>query len=159
MRTVTRSIALITVLLTPPALLAQPPATKADGKFALTVDSIMRGPDLVGYPPDSLRWSADSQKLYFDWRKPGEEEASTYVVDRTGRTPVRLDDAQKKNVPPANGRWDKARRRVVFSDRGDIVMIDGGGTRKWITKTTPGGSSPRWAKNGTPITYVRQGTP
>ena len=40
----------------------------------------MRGPDLVGYPPDSLRWSADSQKLYFDWRKPGEEEASTYVV-------------------------------------------------------------------------------
>ncbi len=67
-----------------PALLAQTPAAKPDSKFALTVDSIMRGPDLVGYAPDGLRWSADSQKLYFDWRKPGEDEASTYVVGRDG---------------------------------------------------------------------------
>jgi hypothetical protein len=36
-----------------------------DDRFALTVDSIMRGPDLVGYAPEGLRWSADSQKLYF----------------------------------------------------------------------------------------------
>ncbi|HEX9366665.1 MAG TPA: alpha/beta fold hydrolase [Vicinamibacterales bacterium] len=157
MRPATRSTLLLSLFVTAPALLAQAPAPRTDAKLALTVDSLMRGPDLVGYPPDGLRWSADSQKLYFDWRKPGEEEASTYVVDRTGRTPVRLDDAQKKNVPPANGRWDKARRRVVFSDRGDIVMIDGGGARKWITKTTAGESSPRWAKNDTAITYVREG--
>ena len=56
----------------------------ASATFPLTVDSIMRGPDLVGYPPDGLRWSADSKKLYFDWRKPGEDEASTYVVGRDG---------------------------------------------------------------------------
>ena len=53
----------------------------------MTVDSIMRGPDLVGYPPTSLRWSGDSAKLYFNWRKPGEEESSTYVVDRSGGEP------------------------------------------------------------------------
>jgi hypothetical protein len=40
----------------------------------------MRGRTLVGYPPTNLRWSADSQKLYFEWRKPKEKEASTYVV-------------------------------------------------------------------------------
>src|SRR4051794_22656770 len=80
-------------------LQAQSAPPKTD-KFPLTVDSIMRGPDLVGYAPDSLRWSADSQKLFFDWRKPGEDEASTYVVGREGGTPVRLDDAQKKNAPP-----------------------------------------------------------
>ena len=45
----------------------------------------MRGPDLVGYPPTGLRWSADSQKLYFDWRKPAEDKASTYVVGRDRR--------------------------------------------------------------------------
>src|SRR5713101_6647136 len=111
----TRHLSTLTfVLLLAPGLLAQAPATKTDAKFALTVDSIMRGPDLVGYAPDSLRWSADSQKLYFDWRKPGEEEASTYVVGRDGGTPSHVDDAQKKNVPPANGRWDKARKRVIF---------------------------------------------
>lgn len=95
----------------------------------------MRGPDLVGYAPDSLRWSTDSQKLYFDWRKPGEDEASTYVVARDGGSPTRLTVEQRKTIPPATGRWDKARRRVLFADRGDIVLIDASGARKWITRT------------------------
>jgi dipeptidyl aminopeptidase/acylaminoacyl peptidase len=154
MRIATRLVALLSLFLTAPTLLV---AQKADSKFPLTVDSIMRGPDLVGYPPDSLRWSADSQKLYFDWRKPGEDEASTYVVSRDGGTPMRLDEAAKKNAPPANGRWDKARRRVLFADRGDIVMIDASGARRWITRTTAGESSPRWAKHDTAVTYVRDG--
>jgi len=46
---------------------AQAPAA---APFALTVESIMRGPDLVGYPPENLRWSADSRTPYFDWRRP-----------------------------------------------------------------------------------------
>ena len=33
---------------------AQAPAPTA----ALTIDSIMRGPELVGNPPSSLRWSS-----------------------------------------------------------------------------------------------------
>jgi dipeptidyl aminopeptidase/acylaminoacyl peptidase len=157
MRHMNRSLVLLSVFVTAPALLAQAPAAKTDGKFALTVDSIMRGPDLVGYPPDGLRWSADSKKLFFDWRKPGEEEASTYVVGKDGGTPAKLTDAEKKTAPPANGRWDTARKRVLFADRGDIVMIDGSGARKWITRTTAGESSPRWAKNDSAITYVREG--
>ena len=32
----------------------------APSKFELSVDSIMRGPKLVGYPPTGLRWSGDS---------------------------------------------------------------------------------------------------
>jgi len=156
MRTVKRSVTLLALVLAAPALLAQAPVAKTD-KFALTVDSIMRGPDLVGYAPDSLRWSADSQKLYFDCRKPGEDEASTYVVGRDGGAPSRLDDAGKKNAPPANGRWDKPRKRVLFADRGDIVVLDGSGTRRWITRTTAGESNPRWAKNDTALTYVREG--
>ena len=120
MRIAKRSIVLLSVLFAAPALLAQrasspveAPAAKTE-KFALTVDNIMRGPDLVGYTPDSLRWSADSQKLYFDWRKPGEDEASTYWVSRDGGTPTKLTDDQKKTIPPANGRWDKARKRVAL---------------------------------------------
>ena len=155
MPNVKRSLVLVALFLAAPALMALAPAKTE--KFALTVDGIMRGPDLVGYAPDGLRWSADSQKLYFDWRKPGEDEASTYVVGREGGTPSRLDDAQKKNAPPANGRWDKARKRVLFTDRGDIVMIDATGARRWITRTTAGESGPRWAKNDTAVTYVRDG--
>jgi dipeptidyl aminopeptidase/acylaminoacyl peptidase len=159
MRIATRSLvlfSLVALVLGAPGLVAQGPTAKP-GKLELTVDSIMRGPDLVGYAPDSLRWSADSQRLYFEWRKPGEDEASTYWVGRDGGMPTRLDDAQRKNVPPSNGRWDKARKRVVFADRGDIVMLDAAGTRRWITRTTAGEGSPRWARNDTAITYVREG--
>ena len=96
-----------------------------DGRFELTVDNIMRGSDLVGYPPTGLRWAGDSQQLYFDWRKPAEDKASTYAVSRSGGVPRKLSDDEVKNIPPATGgRWDKARRRVLFVDGGDVVMVD-----------------------------------
>src|SRR5262245_51081342 len=79
-------------------------APKPSAKVEMTVDSIMRGPDLVGYPPSNLRWSGDSQKLYFEWRKPGEKESSTYVVERAGGEPRKLSEADARNAPPANGR-------------------------------------------------------
>ncbi len=139
-----------------PTLVAQAPPTK-DVRFALTVDSIMRGPDLVGYAPDGLRWSADSQKLYFEWRKPAEDEATTYVIGREGGSPVRLTDEQKKTAPPANGRWDEAHRRVVFVDKGDIVLLEANGVRRQITRTTGNESNPRWARRDTAITFVRDG--
>lgn len=45
--------------------------------FPLTVDSIMRGPELVGNPPNNLRWSGDSKELYFEWLIPKEDQPST----------------------------------------------------------------------------------
>src|SRR4029450_4151268 len=116
-----------------------------NGRFELTVDSIMRGPDLVGYPPTGLRWSADSQKLFFQWRKPGEKEASTYVVGRDGGEPRKLPDDEGKAAPPPNGRGG-----IVFVDRGK-------GSRRQITRTTGGESNPRWARHDTHVTYVRDG--
>jgi dipeptidyl aminopeptidase/acylaminoacyl peptidase len=122
----------------------------------LTVDSIMRGPALVGWPPTSLRWSADSTSLYFAWRKPGEKEESTYVVGRDGAGLRKLSDDESRRVPGANGRWDRAKKRVVFVDAGDIVMVDGS-RRVQITRTTGNESNPRWARDDTHVTYVRDG--
>ena len=130
----------------------------ANGRFELTVDAIMRGPDLVGYPPTELRWSADSQKLYFEWRRPGEDRASTYVVGRDGGTPRKLTDDEVKYTPPATGRWDKAHRRVLSVDGGDVVLVDAiSGTRRQITRTTGVESAPRWARDDTHVTWVRDG--
>src|SRR6186713_1060917 len=104
---------------------AAPAATaKTSGSFALTVDSIMRGPKLVGYPPTGLRWSGDSSRLYFEWRRPGDDEASTWVVGRDGANLRKLSDDERRSAPPAGGVWDKAHRRVLFADQGDIVLVD-----------------------------------
>ncbi|MEO6213866.1 MAG: DPP IV N-terminal domain-containing protein, partial [Vicinamibacterales bacterium] len=125
---------------------------------ALTIDSIMRGPDLVGYPPSGLRWSGDSQRLYFDWRKPGDEESSTYVVSREGGEPRKLSDADAKHAPPTGGRWDAAHKRLLVSDGGDIaIFATATGTRRQITKTSGAEGNPRWARNDTHVTYVSGG--
>ena len=127
--------------------------------FPLTVDSIMRGPKLVGYPQTGLRWSGDSARLYFEWRRPGDDEASTYVVSRDGsgsNVPRKLSDAERKLAPPPNGRWDEAHRRILFVDQGDIVVVDSvAGTRRQITRTVGAESNPRWARGETAVTFTR----
>lgn len=124
--------------------------------FELTVDSIMRGPALVGYPPTGLRWSGDSQTLYFEWRQRGEDESSTWVVSKDGGTVHRLSDEERKSAPPANGVWDQARRRVLAAEDGDIVLIDSvTRERRQITRTTEREENPRWARNDSHVTFTR----
>ena len=131
-------------------------AAKAAGGFELTVDSIMRGPKLVGYPPTGLRWSGDSSKLYFEWRKAGDDDSSTWVVARDGGEPRRLTDEERRHAPPVNGRWDKAHRRVLFVDRGDIVLLDTAtGARRQVTRTTGNEGNPRWARRESAVTFTR----
>jgi dipeptidyl aminopeptidase/acylaminoacyl peptidase len=138
------------------AVTAAQQSSPSTTKFELTVDSIMRGPTLVGYPPSDLRWTGDSKELYFEWRMPGEDEATTWVVGRDGGNPRRLSDEERRNAPLANGTWDKARRRIMGIERGDIVLIDTvTRTRKDITRTTGNESSPRWARGETHVTFVR----
>lgn len=98
-------------------------AAKAPGGFELTVDSIMRGPKLLGYPPNGLRWSGDSARLYFEWRRPGDDEASTWVVARDGGEPRKLSDEERRSAPPVGGVWDGAHRRVLFVDQGEYKRI------------------------------------
>ena len=136
---------------------AEPTAQLADSPFSLTVDSIMRGPKLVGYPPTGLRWSGDSARLYFEWRRPGEDEPSTWVVARDGGEPRHLTDAERRSAPPVAGMWDDAHRRALFANEGDIVLVDSvTGTRRQITRMTGGESNPRWAKHETAVTFVRE---
>jgi dipeptidyl aminopeptidase/acylaminoacyl peptidase len=125
--------------------------------FPLTVDSIMRGPKLVGYPPSDLRWSGDSQELYFEWRMPDEDEASTWVVTREGGALRRLTDEQRRSAPPPDGRWDRAHRRALTVQEGDVVLIDTvARTRRPLTRTTAAESNPRWARHETHVTFVRE---
>ena len=128
------------------------------GGFTLTVDHIMRGPKLVGYPPTGLRWSGDSSRLYFEWRRPADDEAATWVVAKGGGEPRKLSDDERRTAPPVAGNWDKAHRRVLFFDRGDIVLLDSvTGARRQVTRTTGDESNPRWARRESAMTFTRDG--
>jgi hypothetical protein len=87
----------------------------------LTVDSIMRGPKLVGNPPTAVRWSRDSSRIYFSWQRPDETRSSTWAVNRdgTGLRQLSQDESRSLDVPPG-GRLDRAGRRLVTAENGDI---------------------------------------
>jgi hypothetical protein len=118
------------------------PATtaKAAGGFELTVDSIMRGPKLVGYPPAGLRWAGDSSRLYFEWRRPGDDEPSTWVVTREGGAPRKLTDEERRTAPRRPGRRTGASPSTATYRR--LVA----GTRRQITHHRQRGN-PRWARS------------
>ena len=149
-----RALALIVVVAATAAPGAQAPAP---ARFDLSVDRIMRASELVGYPPSNLRWSGDSARLYFEWRKHGEDEPSTYVVGRDGGAPVKLSDQERLSAPLTNGQWSSDRRRILGIDRGDVVIIDTIAKRRIdVTRTMAAESAPRWTRGETAVTFVRE---
>src|ERR1700730_6434154 len=76
------------------------------GKFELTIDNIMRGPALAGYEPTEIRWSGDSERIYFQWKQPSdpvEKDFDTYVINRDGTGLRQLNEQEEKLAPPATG--------------------------------------------------------
>lgn len=141
------------------------PAAPAARPFALTIENIMRGPELTGTPPDSVRWSLDSRRVYFRWKEPGEprrKDPDWFVVERDGSgRPRRLtEDEAKDSVPPGPGGGDltRDRRRVVYAAEGDLFLMEAGvAGRRRLTETEEGESSPRWTRDEKHITFERGG--
>jgi dipeptidyl aminopeptidase/acylaminoacyl peptidase len=136
--------------------LASPPSKP----FQLTVDSIMRGPRLAGYPPAGVYWSQDSQRVYFRWKQADEprlKEISLYVVNRDGTGLRRLSDDEAKQAPPATGELSKDKTMTVFSDEGDIFIYDHAkGARRQITRTVDAETNPHFTFDQKHIYFTRQ---
>jgi dipeptidyl aminopeptidase/acylaminoacyl peptidase len=128
--------------------------------FELSVDSIMRGPRLVGYPPTGVYWSQDSQRVYFRWKQAGEprlKEMSLYVVNRDGSGLRRLTDEEAKQVPPATGELSKDKTMTVFADEGDVfIYLHAKGTRRQITRTVDAETNPHFTFDQKHIYFTRQ---
>ena len=138
---------------------ASKPAANGTPAAMLTIDSIMRGPALIGSAPTAPRWSKDSSKLYFTWQKPGETRASTYQVNRDGGGLKLLTEEEGRNLDvPQVGRLDRAGKRMLMAENGDLAMYDvATGTRTLLTRTSVNESLPRWIRNDTAITFQRDG--
>src|SRR4051794_2870994 len=129
------------LLLFPLAAIALLVQAQTGGKFALTIDNIMRGPGLVGYEPAAARWSGDSKQVYFQWKQASQKEDApmdTYVVNRDGGGLRKLSEEEAKLAPPAfGGDESRDRRSVVYTRDGDLFLYDNPtGKIRQITKTT-----------------------
>src|ERR1041385_7097981 len=150
---------LILLSLTSQFTFSQKQSTISTKPFELTVDSIMRGPRLVGYPPSGVYWSQDSQRVYFRWKRPDEprlKEMSLYVVNRDGSGLRRLTDEEAKQAPPANGELSKDKSMTIFAAEGDIFVYDHAQqARRQITKTVDAETNPHFTFDQKRIYFTR----
>jgi dipeptidyl aminopeptidase/acylaminoacyl peptidase len=139
-------------------LLAQAQPT---GKFALTVDNLMRGPHLVGYEPSQVRWSHDSSRIYFEWKQAADRPSApvdTWVVRRDGSGLAKLSDAEARLAPPPIGTGDTSRdlRLTVYARNGDLFLYDrSSGATRQLTRTADAEADPHFLRDGKRIAFTR----
>ncbi len=129
------------------------------GKFALTIDNIMRGPGLFGYEPAQVRWSGDGEQIYFQWKQASDpliKDLDTYVVGRDGSGLRKLSEADAKLAPPASGAATLDKKRTVYSRDGDLFLYDSA-TRQTqqLTKTEDQETNPHFTRDGKRVAFTR----
>src|SRR5450755_1484317 len=146
--------AFVCVVILLAAITAQPA-----GKFELTIDNIMRGPELVGYEPTDVRWSGDGERIYFHWKQASDpllHDPDTYVVNREGGALRKLSLDEARSAPPASGDLSKDHKRIVYAREGDVYVYDQStGQTKRLTHTNDIESSPHWLNDGQRVSFTR----
>jgi dipeptidyl aminopeptidase/acylaminoacyl peptidase len=142
-------------------LLFVPGVQPAEPKFSLTIDNIMRGSALYGHEPTEVRWSGDSQRIYFRWKQasdPREKPLDTYVVHRDGSGLRKLTEEEARIAAPAPIRTTRDHKRQVRIENGDIYLYDySTDTARRLTKTAEAESSPRFSFDERRVIFLRGG--
>ena len=143
------------------ALLVPSPHVFAQQKFDLTVDNIMRGPGLIGYEPSAVRWSQDSQRVYFRWKQASEprtRELDTYTVNRDGSGLKKLTEDEARNQAPSGGDLTKDKKLSVYVEDGDVFVYDHvKRERRQITATTDVETNAGWGQDQKSVIFNRAG--
>jgi dipeptidyl aminopeptidase/acylaminoacyl peptidase len=133
----------------------------AQSKFLLTIDNIMRGPELYGYPPQDVRWSGDNQRIYFQWKQasdPIDKPTDTWMIPRDSGYPRKLSDDDAKTAPPAAGDMTRDRKRTVYARDGDIFLYDFTTDKaRQLTKTSDTERDPRFTQDEKRVAFTRGG--
>ncbi len=160
---ISRALALLPIVaLAPSMFLARTAAAQAPVAFEFSIKNMMRGPELYGREPQSVRWSADGRWIYFSWLEPGSDwrlPAKPFRVRATpGAQPERVTDAQMDSAGPllANGRVSPSGRARVVNSGGDLYLVDvGNGAVRRLTQTMDVESSPVFSADGRDVYFVR----
>ncbi|CAN5733176.1 prolyl oligopeptidase family serine peptidase [soil metagenome] len=137
---------------------AAPPAS-----FDLSVGNIMRGPELVGRPPENVRWTPDGRWIYFSWVEPGTEWRETLRPYRVraapGARPERVTLAHRDSVAPLllEGAVSQDRRWRAVEHEGDLYLVDlRRSTHRRLTNTLATERAPHFDAGGRRIFFLRE---
>ncbi|MBX2814892.1 MAG: prolyl oligopeptidase family serine peptidase [Saprospiraceae bacterium] len=94
-----------------------------DAQSELDLDEIMQGHDFAGYSPTSVRWSPNSQDIYFRWNPDNQMLASLYKSNSQAIAPIQVKIAEERQQVRMTDRT-KDGKRYLGTRNGDVVMGD-----------------------------------
>jgi dipeptidyl aminopeptidase/acylaminoacyl peptidase len=89
----------------------------------LTIEQIMQGDKFVGYLPDNIYWSEDSQTIYFSWNPEMDTLRSTYKVTMGNKTPEKVSLEEEKEIF-RGGVFSDDFSKKIYTKNGDIFYRD-----------------------------------
>ncbi|MGD8331995.1 MAG: DPP IV N-terminal domain-containing protein, partial [Acidobacteriota bacterium] len=137
------------------------PAPAQGQQFELSIRNIMRAEENVGVAPSQIRWTDDSQWVYFRWRPGGlawDAETSSYRVRADGSGLEKLTDEEVEDaaVSVANGDLSADRRWRVSSVSGDLWLVDRQTMdARRLTETQDNEGQPLFSADGEAIFFRR----
>jgi len=132
-------------------------------QFELSIRNIMRAESNVGVAPGQIRWTDDSEWIYFSWRPGGLEwnaPRSSYRVSAGGGMPEKVDDETMREMAPmlSGGDVSADRRWRISSVRGDLYLVDRRSlSARRLTHTQDGEGQPLFGSDGESILFQRGG--
>lgn len=129
---------------------SQTPANQS----SLSIEQIMQGDRFVGYLPDQIRWSDDSQTIFFRWNPDMDTLRSQYKIRINDQQPQRRSMEEIQNAP-SNGDYNKDKSLKIFEKNGDLYLMNrNNGTSTQLTNTIDRESSPSFTADGKHIVYT-----
>ena len=113
----------------------------------------MQGEEFVGYLPNRINWSDNSQLIYFTWNPNGDTLRSTYKVDIASTNIEKLSFDEIKTIT-SDGNFTKDYTWKVYEKSGDLFLIDNSGYKiQRITNTLIRESNPQFSGDEKSIIY------
>ena len=129
------------------------PATAVD---EISMELIMSHPDWLGNAPEDPYWSDDSQHIYFEQKRHGDEERDLFQVARDSDTPRRLTDDVLGWVDVENGDVSGDRLFKTYVHRGDLFFKDlSSGETHQLTRTVDEERDPQFMAGNRRILFQR----
>lgn len=144
-----------------PRAAMEPEASRAFD-FPLTIQEIMRGPELVGEAPASVAWTDDSRWIYFTWKPGGERWSAPRQLHRVpagGGEPERIseEEADSLAILFSEGDLSADRRWRVSAREGDLWLVDRRSMAvRPLVRTRDSVGQPLFTSDGRSVLY-RQG--
>ena len=138
-----------------------PPSAADAQDFELTVQNIMRGPELVGNDPSFIRWTDDGEWIYFRWKaggQPWHEDPEFYRVASGGGAPEQVSEEHMDSVGVflSSGDLTDDRRWEAVSHDGDLWLVDRrSGDARRLTDTEAFERDPTFSRDGRTIYYTQ----